>query len=138
MGDSGPNKFVFTNNAGVDVVLVMWDDGSDPGTSTAPYLSASAPTISWSLSPGASVTVSVVDTVSGGFAGVYVGSTGLSANGQVYQTWGEFTTGPDATVDVTREVNMAGNTLTITTSNGCTSDMNNCVFECNDGESSSI
>lgn len=135
IGENGPNKFVFTNNAGVDVVLMMWDDGSSPKTSTAPYVSGYAPAISWSLSHGASVTVSVADTVSGGFAGVYVGSTGLDSMGQIYQTWGEFTTGPDATVDVSREVNKAGNSLSITTSNGCTSDMNDCVFECNGGES---
>lgn len=134
VGSGGPNKFVFTNKASAGVIVVMWNDGSDPESSQAPYMNAYAPAVSYSLASGASVTMSVADAVSGGFAGVYSSSTVLSAYGQIDQTWGEFTTGADATVDVSREVNMNGNSLSIVTSNGCTSDMNDCVFQCDSGK----
>ncbi len=88
--------------------------------------------VSYSLpTAGASVTVSAARDVSGGFAALYGHNTRLSQWGQLYNTWGEFTTGQWATVDVSRLVNMGGNAMEITVrNNGCVSDMNRCSFWC--------
>lgn len=72
--------------------------------------------------------------VSGGWAGLYNEITTLSQYGQVFNTWGEFTTGDFATVNVSREVNMGGNAMSIKV-NGCTSNKSTCVFVCKSGNS---
>lgn len=136
IGGGGPSKFDFTNNAGKGVTLVMWYDGASPQTSTGPYVSATAPLVSYSLAAGATVTVSLAGGVSGGWAGGYSRSTVLSTYGQVSNTWREFTTGSYATVDVSRLVNMNGNGMSVTTSSGCSSNMNTCVYQCKRGKSS--
>jgi len=71
--------------------------------------------------------------VSGAFAGLYNDITILNQYGQVYTTWGEVTTGDYATIDVSREVNMGGNTMSINLDSGCVSNMNTCSFACNNG-----
>lgn len=93
------------------------------------------PQISYSLPlTNSSVTISVARDISGGFATLQNHNTALSQYGQVDNTWGEFTTGDYATVDVSRLVNMAGNAMEITVrDNGCVSSMDRCVFECKNG-----
>lgn len=91
--------------------------------------------ITYSLpAAGDSVTISIARDISGGFSTLHNHETTLSQWGQIYNTWGEFTTGEWATVDVSRLVNMSGNEIAITVAdNGCVSDMNRCSFHCKSG-----
>lgn len=133
IGHEGPNTLDFTNDAATDVVLTMWyREAGDDGAS---FVEANAPLITYSLAAGASVTISAADGVSGGWSGVYYGSTVLTKYGQIANTWGEFTTGQYGTVDVSRLVNMDGNSMSIKTNGGCTTDMSTCVYQCKSGKS---
>ncbi|KAI9647262.1 hypothetical protein NHQ30_003645 [Ciborinia camelliae] len=130
IGSQGPNTFPFTNNAAVPITVIIWTGAAgDYGSS---FMNARAPQISYSLNAGQTVTISMANGVSGGWAGLYDRKTTLSQYGQINNTWGEFTTGAYATVDVSREVNMKGNSMSIQVA-GCTSDMSKCVFTCNGG-----
>lgn len=133
LGNQGPNTFVFTNTGGASsVILIVWHQPS--GDYSSSFMAARQPKISYSLRPGASVTVSIANGVSGGFAGLYNQATPLTQWGQIDNTWGEFTTGDWATVDVTREVNMGGNAMEIVVQgSGCVSDMSRCSFQCKSG-----
>ncbi len=133
IGSGGANLFSFYNNAGVDVALVMWY--CPPNTYTCSFVNAYQAEITISIAAGATKVISVANGISGAFAGLYNDITILNSYGQVYNTWGEFTTGGDyATFDVSREVNMGGNSLTMSSST-CTSNMSKCVWECNTGNS---
>jgi hypothetical protein len=89
------------------------------------------PAIAVTLESGASQVVSFANGVSGGWTGIYKDTT--LVNGQVSQTWGEFTfSGIYSTVDVSREVNMKGRGMRIETPT-CISDMATCVFVCKGG-----
>lgn len=135
IGDDGANTFTFTNDAtspsDVGVILILWEATSYESS----FVTAVAPAISYSLpNVGDSVTISVANSISGAWAALNNHATVLSEYGQIYNTWGEFTTGDYATVDVSREVNMSGNNMTITVQDtGCVSDMDTCVFICNSG-----
>ena len=136
LGTDGPNQFTFTNNAvnpsPVPVTIIVWYNA--PGDYTSSFMNVRTPMISYSLpNIGDSVTVSLANGVSGGFASLNNHETTLSQYGQIYNTWGEFTSGNYATVDISREVNMGGNVMSINTSGGCYSDMNTCVFTCKGG-----
>ncbi|KAH8886070.1 hypothetical protein GQ53DRAFT_348289 [Thozetella sp. PMI_491] len=136
IGSNGPNTFTFTNNATspspVSVTLIMWDN--PPLDYVSSFMNVRTPKVSYSLpNVGDSVTISVANGISGGWAALNNHVTTLSQYGQIYNTWGEFTTGDYATVDVSREVNMGGNIMSIKVSTGCVSDMNTCVFQCKSG-----
>lgn len=131
VGGDGPNLFTFTANAGVDVTLIFWANPN--GDYSSSFMNVRQPMVSYSLSDGQQITISMANGLSAGWAGLYNDITTLSEYGQVYNTWGEVTTGDSATVDVSREVNMGGNGMSITLDSGCVSNMNTCVFECNSG-----
>jgi hypothetical protein len=136
IGGDGPNTFTFTNQASspsaVPVTLILWDNPANDYQSS--FMNVRTPKISYSLpNVGNSVTISLANGVSGGWAALNNRATTLSQYGQIYNTWGEFTTGSYATVDVTRLVNMGGNTMSVKVSTGCVSNMNTCVFTCNSG-----
>ncbi|ESZ98554.1 hypothetical protein SBOR_1086 [Sclerotinia borealis F-4128] len=130
IGSQGPNTFVFTNGAATPVTVIIWTQAA--GDYQSSFMNAKRPQVSYSLKAGQTVTISMANGVSGGWAGLYSGQTTLSQYGQVHNTWGEFTTGAYATVDVSREVNMGGNAMSIQVS-GCTSNMSKCVFTCKSG-----
>jgi len=130
VGNGGANRFNFKNSAGVPVTLVFWQ--FPPGDYRASFMNAVTPAVTYSIADKASMTVSVNNGVSGAWAGLYNHATTLSPNGQIFNTWGEFTTGPWGTVDVSREVNMKGNGMSINLPGGCVSDMNTCSYHCND------
>lgn len=133
VGTDGPNKFVFTNNANAPVTVVMWH-ATDYQSS---FVNAVPAAITYSLAKqGDSVTISTANGVSGAWSSLVNRQTTLSQYGQVFNTWGEFTSGNFATVDVSREVNMGGNPMGIVvTNNGCQSNMGRCVFQCKSGNS---
>lgn len=123
IGDSGKYTNEFINRSTQHLILVVW--GPD-----ASWVNVHQPLITISLPPGASDTISFASGTSGAWAAVY-DDTGL-VNGQVFETWGEYTFGEQGCVDVSREVNMLGHNMTIKTGN-CISDMDTCVFKCKDG-----
>jgi hypothetical protein len=127
IGSDGPYTNEFHNTASEAIVVVVWGvKGS--------WVNAVAPQVAISLGPGAKETVSFANGQSGAWAGVYSDTT--LVNGQISNTWGEFTfSNPYSTVDVSREVNMNGHGMSIVTPN-CVSDMKTCVFQCTGGESS--
>ncbi|KAM3085595.1 hypothetical protein ACMFMG_002665 [Clarireedia jacksonii] len=132
IGSQGPNTFAFTNKAAVPVTAIIWTQAA--GDYQSSFMNARKPAISYSLGAGQTVTVSMANGVSGGWAALYNGQTTLSKYGQINNTWGEFTTGASATVDVSREVNMGGNSMSITVGgSGCVSNMSKCVFQCKSG-----
>lgn len=130
IGSQGPNIFAFTNSADVPVTVIVWTQAA--GDYQSSFMNARKPQVSYSIAAGQTVTISMANGLSGGWAGLYNENTTLSQYGQVYNTWGEFTTGAYATVDVSREVNMGGNSMSIQVG-GCTSNMSKCVFTCNSG-----
>lgn len=137
IGDDGPNTFTFTNAAAqaLPMTLILWDN--PVGDYQSSFMNVRTPKISYSLSNvGDSVTISLANGISGGWATLNNHVTTLSQYGQVFNTWGEFTTGDYATVDVSREVNMGGNIQSIQVATGCVADMNLCSFQCNNGQNS--
>ncbi|KAJ3490201.1 hypothetical protein NLG97_g5828 [Lecanicillium saksenae] len=137
IGGGGPNTFKFTNRAthpsAVPVTVVLWAWNGDRDYQAMcvnvrrPYITVSLP------KPGDSIVISVANNVVGGFAALNNHATILSNAGLVYNTWGEFNTKGDSTVDVSREVNTRGNVMSIRASNGCVSNMSKCVFLCKNG-----
>ena len=131
IGGNGPNTFTFNAKAGEAVTLIVWANPN--GDFQSSFMNVRQPQVSYSLSDGEQVTVSMANGVSAGWAGLYSGATTLSQYGQIANTWGEVTTGGSATVDVSREVNMSGKSMEIALDSGCVSNMNTCVFQCNSG-----
>ncbi len=133
IGNDGANLFSFYNDANVDVTLVMWH--CPPWTYSCSFVNANKAEITISIAPGATEVISIANGISGAFSGLYNHVTTLNPYGQIYNTWGEFTTGGDyATFDVSREVNMGGNTISMSSST-CTTNMDTCVYKCNSGNS---
>jgi hypothetical protein len=137
IGDDGPYTFTFTNHASEEAntpltVVVWYFPAYD---FEASFVNVRQPEVTYSLpNYGDSITISAASDISGGFAALYGHTTVLSQFGQIYNTWGEFTTGQWATADVTRLINMGGNPMEISVPcNGCVSDMNLCSFHCKEG-----
>jgi hypothetical protein len=124
IGSDGEYTNEFTNKASESIVVVIWGaDGS--------WVNTKPPQVAIPLAPGASATVSFADGVSGAWAGIYGDTT--MVNGQISNTWGEFTfKKPYTTYDVSREVNMSGKGMSIS-GPSCVSDMDRCVFKCDSG-----
>jgi len=131
IGKDGPNQFTFRNaGAGPAMTVIVWDFPA--GDFEASFLNVRQPKISYSLPKvGDTVTISLANGISGGFASLVTGRTRLSNFGQLDNTWGEFTTGSWATVDVSRLVNTRGDPMNIKVQgSGCVTDMDTCVFTC--------
>jgi hypothetical protein len=124
LGSDGPNVNTLVNSASSSIIAVVW------GAAGSWMTGATPPLITVALAPGQSQAVSCAD-VSGGIAAIYPGTT-LTAYGQVQNTWAEFTWGAYGTFDVSREVYMNGNSMSIVGSS-CTANMNTCVFTCISG-----
>jgi len=129
VGGNNPNKWTVTNKSNKDIVVVAWGPA-------ASWVNANVPDITYSLAAGKTVTLTTPNGYSGAMSAIYGTETKL-VNGQISNTWLEFTTGPYGVIDVSREVNTKGNNLaaTITSSTGqsCTSDFSKCYFSCANG-----
>ncbi|KAG9256201.1 uncharacterized protein F5Z01DRAFT_498460 [Emericellopsis atlantica] len=135
IGDDGSNRFRFTNTGGVPRTLILWDFAD--GDYQSSFMNVRRPKISYSLpSSGSSVTISVGSGISLGYATLNNRQTTLSRWGQIFNTWGEATTGNgwpgSATIDVSRLVNMNGNPQSVRVA-GCLADMEWCSFQCKNG-----
>ncbi|EOD51618.1 putative effector 5 protein [Neofusicoccum parvum] len=126
IGADGDYTNEYVNEGEDDVVLVVWGPA-------ASWVNTNEPLITLTLPAGTNKTLSFASGASGAWAAVY-NDTEL-VNGQISETWGEYTFGEWGCVDVSREVNMGGHNMTIDTGN-CVSDMETCVFKCKDGAES--
>jgi hypothetical protein len=123
IGSDGPYTNTFTNDAGVPLVLYCWGPAGS-------WVNDVPPLISHPLSAGESVDVSYAEGASGACS--HVTSDITMVNGQIFNTWIEYTfAGVWTTYDVSREVNMNGRAIS-TVGPSCTTDMNTCVFVCED------
>jgi hypothetical protein len=91
------------------------------------------PLVTIELPAGASQIISFASGSIGAWSAIYSDTT--TYYGQIVNTWGEYTMSPMGVVDVSREVNMSGHTMSIAGPQ-CTTDMNTCVFVCGDGSNS--
>ncbi|KAK3375886.1 hypothetical protein B0T24DRAFT_698485 [Lasiosphaeria ovina] len=130
IGNGGPNTMTFSS-PNTDVVLVMWERVDDASA----FVAVNRPRLTWSLPRGSSVTVSLDNGVSGAWSAIYGRQTRLAWTGVVENTWGEFTTGGSATVNISREPNMGGNNFVARVSTGCQADMDHCSYVCKQGNS---
>lgn len=125
VGSDGKWTNEFINQSGNDLVLVVWGPLGSWVTAVQPHITVSIPA-------GGSQTVSFPDGWSGAWAPFHPGQTSM-VNGQISDTWGEATfQAPYSVVDVSREVNYGGKSMSIVGPT-CTSDMNTCVFQCQNG-----
>ena len=121
IGTDGQFTNEFINQGGEDLVLVLWGAAGS-------WVNAIRPQLTISIPANGSKTVSFPVGWSGAWAPVYDGTS--LVNGQIYDTWGEGTFNPPySVVDVSREVNMNGKSMSIV-GPSCTTDMNTCVFKC--------
>jgi hypothetical protein len=126
IGADGYVRAKFTNYTPNPIILVLWVGGSWVNTNT--------PLITYSLATIESVTLSFSNHVQGGaFSAVYTDTTMI--DGQIANTWGEFTTNGINSVDnISMLPNMRGHKMTIINqATGCRADWLNCVFQCTNG-----
>ena len=83
-----------------------------------------------SLPQNSKANVSFASGSVGAWSAVY--SDTQLVNGQVSNTWGEYTMSGTGVVDISREVNMNGKSMEII-GPSCINDMNRCVFVCSSG-----
>jgi len=133
IGNDGPATFTFHNRSPVGIILLTWDMYGSTDYQ-AMCLNVRTPRLSWSIPAGGSVTVSAANQISGGWSALYDHKTILNNVGQVWNTWGEFTTGDYGVVDISREVHMGGNPMdAVIQPTGCVSNFDRCVFVCTNG-----
>lgn len=126
LGGGGTYTNNFVNKASETIILVIWGPQGS-------WVNAVPPLITTAIEPGQSQMVSFANGASGAWSALY--SDTKLVNGQVCNTWGEFTfAAPYSTVDVSREVNMSGKGMEIQTPQ-CVSNMDTCVFVCDSGNS---
>lgn len=123
LGSSGAYTNEFCNDSDEDLILVVWGVAGS-------WINVIQPHITVALSPGETTTVSFADGASGAWSAIYSDTT--MVNGQISNTWGEFTFGQYGVVDVSREVNMSGRSMSIV-GPACVSNMTTCVFVCPSG-----
>lgn len=105
--------FTSTSSSPLTVVLWTWDKEDDY---TANSVNVRQPKISVSLpKKGRSVTVSLDVDVTGGFSVLNAGETKLNQHGQIFNTWGEFSTGDSkANIDISEQVSSHGSAVAVT------------------------
>lgn len=123
IGSGGEYMVDVTNDSGENIIFVSWG-------AAASWVNVQAPLITQSLAPGQSFTISMASGQSGAMSAIY--SDTKLVNGQISNTWLEYTTGQFGVFDVSREVNMNGHPISSST-DGCNSNMNTCVFKCTSG-----
>jgi len=123
IGTGGDYTNTFTNNAGEDLILIIWGPAGS-------WVNVNEPLITLSMAPGAVQEISFAAGLSGAWSAVY--SDTEMVDGQVSNTWGEFTFTPEGVVDVSREVNMEGHGMSVV-GPSCTTNMTSCVFVCSTG-----
>ena len=131
IGDDSPWKTEFTNDGSGDMVVFCWKANGFSGMS----LNVNLPAISVGLKQGESVTVSFAPNVPAACAPAF-SDTKMANFGGIDNTWYEATFGNNGAFDVSRNVNMNGNGISAKGSK-CVSNMDSCVFKCQDSSASS-
>jgi hypothetical protein len=126
IGNDSKWKAEFTNEHDDDAVLYCWKADGYSGM----IIKDNTPDISVGIKSGQSVEISFAENVPAACAPVFA-DTKLAMFGGVDNTWWEVTFGQYGAFDVSRNVNMKGNTINSKGSK-CTSDMETCVFKCKD------
>jgi hypothetical protein len=124
LGEDGAYKNEITNESGEDIIVVCWGVA-------ASWINAVQPHITASLPAGQSIWISASAGQTGACSSIH--SDTELVNGQVKNTWFEFTFGEYGVIDVSREVDMQGHSISVVGPT-CTTDMNTCVFKCGNGE----
>jgi hypothetical protein len=119
-------KTHFINNASGNLVLFCWEFNEFQGM----VLNVNLPAISVVLKQGESVTISFAAGVPAACAPAF-SDTKLAIFGGIDNTWYEATFGASGVFDISRVVNMNGNSVSARGSK-CLSDMTSCVFKCID------
>jgi len=125
IGADGSYKVEVTNSANEPVIFACW--GPDES-----WVNANTPLITISLPEGASTTISFASGQSGACSAIY--SDTQLVNGQVCNTWFEYTFSNTGAYDISREVDMNGHSM-CAVGPQCTTDMKTCVFVCSSGNS---
>ncbi|KAF2424499.1 hypothetical protein EJ08DRAFT_737067 [Tothia fuscella] len=137
IGNGGDWEMTFANRNNYPVVLVTWSASPDYAPDQGSFVQAQPPDIAIEIPARGTKVLSIKDGLAkAGFSAIYPGM-GLTSNGQIANTIGEFTTGPYATIDVSREVYMRGEGIRISgMSSGCISDSQKeiCAFRCITGD----
>jgi hypothetical protein len=120
IGSGGAYTNNFVNTAGQDLILVIW--GPD-----ASWVNVHQPLVTLDLPAGASQIISFASGSIGALSAVYADTT--TYYGQIVNTWIEYTMSPMGVVDISREVNMSGHSMSVVGPQ-CTTDMDRCVFVC--------
>ncbi|KAF1912164.1 hypothetical protein BDU57DRAFT_80653 [Ampelomyces quisqualis] len=126
VGGDGPWGMDVTNSGTTDSVFFCWKANGFSGMS----INTNVPEISVGMKPGQSVQLSFAPNVPAACAPASA-SNQLAFFGGVDDTWAEVTFGQNGAFDVSRNVNMNGSNISMKGSQ-CTSDMNTCVFKCQD------
>lgn len=122
IGTEGPYTMEVVNSASESLYLVAWGPSGS-------WVNANQPLVTLYLPVGGSTTLSFVNGASGAISAFY-GDTSL-VNGQVSNTWIEFTMSEEGVFDISKEVNMNGHSVEVT-GPSCISNMSTCVFQCVD------
>ncbi|KAF2713882.1 hypothetical protein K504DRAFT_424894 [Pleomassaria siparia CBS 279.74] len=131
IGDDSAWKAEFTNDASEHAVVFCWQSNGFSGMS----LNVNLPAVSVGLKQGEKVVVSFAENVPSSCSVAYP-STKLALFGGIDNTWFEATFGSSGAFDISRNVNMNGNNISAKGSK-CTSNMDTCVFKCQDASASS-
>jgi hypothetical protein len=115
-----------TNTGSTDAVFYCWKADGFSGMSINKFV----PDVSVGMSAGQTVQLSFAPGVPAACAPASLDTT-LALFGGLHQTWAEVTFGKDGAFDVSRNVNMNGCNISMKGSK-CLSDMNTCVFKCQD------
>jgi len=127
IGNDGPYTMDIVNSAGEGLYLVCWGPSGS-------WINVDTPLVTQYIAPGATTTLSFANGASGALSAFY--SDTKLVNGQMAETWIEFTMSNDGVFDISREVNMQGHTVEVV-GPSCTSNMSTCVFQCTDTSVSS-
>ncbi|KAF2472423.1 uncharacterized protein BDR25DRAFT_258765 [Lindgomyces ingoldianus] len=130
VGGDSSWKTTFINGAASDVVLLCWAAEGYTGMT----LNVHPPALAININKGAQETISFAGGVPGACCPAY-SDTRLAMFGGCDNTWYEYTFGNNGAFDITRNVNMNGNSISAKGSK-CISDMSTCVFKCTGGVSS--
>lgn len=129
IGTDGDYTNEFSNDSGEDLILAVWG----PWRS---WLNAHPPAISVSMPAGTKKIISFASGSSGAWSAFYSDTPSVNTadtNGQLSNTWGEYTFSPQGVVDVSREVHAHGHGMEVVNNvNSCVTNMDQCVFKCND------
>jgi hypothetical protein len=125
LGHDGAYTNEYVNESGEELILIVWGPQGS-------WVNVKQPLITVSIANGSSTTVSFASGQTGACSAIYDDTEML--NGQLRNTWVEYTFSTMGVVDVSRLPNMKGKKMTIVGPT-CVSDMERCVFVCKTGDS---